>query len=220
MFLEIENLLTSDEVARLRQIAQSAPWIAGRVSNPYNITKNNFQIDINSPAYKESSQIMLTAYQRNAQFRDFAMPKHMAPPMLCKYGQGMHYGRHSDAAYENIMGQRTRFDVSSTLFLSDPDETLGGELTIHLGSTPIRIKGRPGSAIVYPSLTIHEVLPIESGERMVAITFIQSEVRDPLQRDLLYQLGEVYALEGENMEWENRIRLQHVQTSLRRMWAE
>jgi PKHD-type hydroxylase len=220
MFLEIDDLLTMDEVNRLRGIAASAPFIAGRVSNPHNISKNNFQIDVNSPAYKESSALLLDAYMRNEQFRLFAMPKIMAPPMICKYQKGMSYGRHSDSAYETVNGKRMRFDVSSTVFLGEPAQSLGGELTIHLGSQPIRIKGRPGSAVVYPSSTIHEVLPLEQGERLVAITFIESEVRDPAKRNLLYDLNEVYALEGERMEWENRIRLQHVHTSLRRMWAE
>jgi PKHD-type hydroxylase len=220
MFKEIDNLLTVDEVNRLRAIAAAAPFIAGRVSNPHNISKNNFQIDINSAAYKESSALLHSAYLRNEQFRLFALPKIMAPPMICKYQPGMSYGRHSDAAYEVVNGQKMRFDVSSTVFLGDPDKSLGGELTIHLGSQPIRIKGRPGSAVIYPSSTIHEVLPLESGERLVAITFIESEVRDPVRRELLYDLNEVYALEGETMEWENRIRLQHVHTCLKRMWAE
>ncbi|MGD9800428.1 MAG: Fe2+-dependent dioxygenase [Parvularculaceae bacterium] len=220
MFLEIDELLTRDEVEKLRAIAAAAPFVAGRVSNPHNITKNNFQIDINSPAYQESSTLLMNAYMRNEQFRLFALPKVMAPPMICKYQQGMSYGRHSDSAYEVINGRRQRFDVSSTVFLGDPTNSLGGELTIHLGSQPIRIKGKPGSAVIYPSSTIHEVLPLEQGERLVAITFIESEVRDPVRRGLLYDLNEVYALEGETMEWENRIRLQHVHTCLKRMWAE
>ncbi|MCB2096588.1 MAG: Fe2+-dependent dioxygenase [Parvularculaceae bacterium] len=220
MFLEIDELLTRDEVEKLRAIAAAAPFVAGRVSNPHNITKNNFQIDINSPAYQESSALLMNAYMRNEQFRLFALPKVMAPPMICKYQQGMSYGRHSDSAYEVINGRRQRFDVSSTVFLGDPTNSLGGELTIHLGSQPIRIKGKPGSAVIYPSSTIHEVLPLEQGERLVAITFIESEVRDPVRRGLLYDLNEVYALEGETMEWENRIRLQHVHTCLKRMWAE
>lgn len=220
MFLEIDNLLTPDEVNRLRSMASSSPFIAGRASNPHNISKNNYQIDFASPGYKESSKLLLDAYMRNEQFRLFALPKIIAPPMLARYSPGMSYGRHSDEAYATVDGKRMRFDVSSTVFIGDPKASLGGELTIHLGSQPIRIKGAPGSAVVYPSSTIHEVLSLEQGERLVAITFIESEVRDPIRRGLLYDLNEVYALEGDRMEWDNRIRLQHVHTCLRRMWAE
>ncbi|MEZ5921601.1 MAG: Fe2+-dependent dioxygenase [Parvularculaceae bacterium] len=220
MFLEIKDLLTREEVEKLRAVAATGPFVEGRVSNPHNITKNNFQIDLASPQYKESSKLMLDAMMRNEQFRLFAMPSFMAPPMICKYRPGMAYGMHSDVAYGDVAGRRMRFDVSSTIFLGDPNDSVGGELTIHLGSKIIRIKGEPGSAIVYPSSTLHQVLPLESGERLVAITFIESEVRDPIQRELLYQLNEVYALEGDNMEWDNRIRLQHVHTCLKRMWSE
>jgi len=73
--------------------------------------------------------------------------------------------------------------------------------------------------VVYPSTTIHEVLPVRSGERIVAITFVQSQIVDEKQRDLLYTLNEVAALEGLSMQWDNRIRLEHVRHSLHRMWS-
>ena len=76
-----------------------------------------------------------------------------------------------------------------------------------------------GSAVVYPSTTIHEVLPVRSGARLVAITFVQSQIVDEKQRELLYTLNEVAALEGLNMQWDNRVRLEHVRHSLHRMWA-
>ena len=46
----------------------------------------------------------------------------------------------------------------------------------------MRFKLKPGQAIVYPSDTLHEVEPVTKGERLVAITFIQSSVKDPFQR--------------------------------------
>ena len=41
------------------------------------------------------------------------------------------------------------------------------------------------------------------GERLVAITFIQSRIQDPFRRNLLFDLNEVAALEGLKMEPEN-----------------
>ena len=60
---------------------------------------------------------------------------------------------------------------------------------------------------------------MRSGERIVAITFIQSQIVDEKKRDLLYTLNEVAALEGLSMQWDNRIRLEHVGHSLHRMWS-
>jgi PKHD-type hydroxylase len=64
------------------------------------------------------------------------------------------------------------------------------------------------------------VLPVRSGQRLVAITFVQSQIADERYRDLLYTLNEVAALEGLNMQWENRVRLEHVRQSLYRIWSD
>ena len=51
------------------------------------------------------------------------------------------------------------------------------------------------------------------------ITFIESAIPDQAERELLYSLNEVHALEGLKMSWENRTRLQFVIASLHRKWA-
>ncbi len=55
--------------------------------------------------------------------------------------------------------------------------------------------------MVYPSTTLHEVRPVLSGERLVGLTFIESTIQDPGLRELLYNLDEVAALEGLQMQW-------------------
>jgi len=90
----------------------------------------------------------------------------------------------------------------------------------HLGSESVRIKGSAGSAVFYPSTTVHQVVPVTSGERLVIITFIESQIPDQLQRDMLYSLGEVRALEGLKMDWRNRTQLDYVITNLHRMWSK
>jgi PKHD-type hydroxylase len=67
---------------------------------------------------------------------------------------------------------------------------------------------------------LHEVVPVTRGERLVAITFIQSRVQDPFRRNLLYNLNEIAALEGGNMQPDNFTRMQLVQNQLMRYWAE
>jgi PKHD-type hydroxylase len=73
--------------------------------------------------------------------------------------------------------------------------------------------------IVYPSTTLHEVTPVTSGHRLVMFTFIESVIPDQFHRELLYTLNEVNALEGFNISWENRTRLNYVSGSLHRLWA-
>jgi PKHD-type hydroxylase len=163
---------------------------------------------------------MAEALHRNEAFRNFAMPRIQAPPMLAKYVPGMSYGLHSDAAILPLAGRPLRSDLSCTLFLTEPGAYEGGELSVQLGDRPLAFKGAPGSAIIYPSHTLHEVKPVTAGERLVGLTFIESNVRDPMQRELIYQLDEIAALEGLTMRWENRTRLQYVRNNLRRLWSE
>jgi PKHD-type hydroxylase len=220
MFLQIEDVLNPEEVARLRDLAASARFVDGRVSSPHSTVKNNLQIDQNHPAYAESAKLMSTALQRNTAFRTFTFPRLMAPPMLAKYTPGMTYGAHSDAAFLPLGGRPLRSDMSCTIFLGDPRTYEGGELSVHLGNRHVDFKGPPGSAIVYPSNTLHEVRPVTAGERLVGLTFIESLIPDPVNRELLYQLDEVAALEGLTMSWDNRTRLEYVRNNLRRMWGE
>jgi len=144
----------------------------------------------------------------------------IAPPLLTRYKPGMHYGAHADAAYLTLAHGTVRSELSCTIFLNEPEDYEGGALHIRLADASIRFKLRPGQAIVYPSDTLHEVEPVTKGERLVAITFIQSRVKDPFQRHMLFELNEVAALEGLKMDHQNFSRLQLVQANLLRYWGD
>ena len=219
MFLEIDNVLTSDEVAKLRTLAAGARFVDGRISSPHSTVKDNLQIDHADGAYQASSELMFAALSRNEAFRNFAFPSLVAPPLLARYRPGMKYGLHSDSAFIQLGARQLRSDLSCTLFLSDPESYEGGALSVRLGTRAMQFKLPAGSAVVYPSTTLHEVVPVTAGERLVGITFIQSQISDPELRELLFELDEVAALEGANMSWENRTRLQYVRTNLRRIWS-
>jgi len=220
MFLQIENFLTAAEVQSVVETARQAKFIDGRRSNPHNTTKDSAIGDPNDPMAQKASQIALAALQRNEEVRNFVFPQRMALPSLCRYDVGMKYGAHIDAAYLPVGTQPLRSDVSCTIFITNPSDYQGGELVAHLGSEIVRIKGKAGSAVFYPSTTVHQVVPVSSGERLVIITFIESQIPDQLQRDMLHALGEVRALEGLKMDWRNRIQLDYVIQNLHRMWSK
>ena len=219
MLLKIRNLLAPAELTRLTALSTELRFVAGRASNPANVTKDNEQADASDPRYAESVQIVSTAFSRSREFADFALPRRIAPPLLCRYEPGNKYGAHADAALIQIGAVRLRSDLSCTVFISDPASYEGGELSIMLGNQCIPFKGAPGEAIVYPSTMLHEVVPVRSGQRLVSITFIESLIADYHQRMQVYELNEIAALEGNNMQWENRARLDVVRQNLMRMWS-
>lgn len=220
MFLQIDDFLSASEVAAVAELARQAKFISGRHSNPHNVTKNNVIVDPADPHGQKSAQIALAAFQRSERARDFAFPRRIAIPQILRYGQRMSYGAHIDAAFLPVGPQPLRSDVSCTIFINDPAEYSGGELTVYLGAQEVRMRGRPGQAVLYPSTTLHEVTPVTSGERVVMITFIESQIADQAKRDLLFTLNEVRALEGLKMDWGNRTRLEYVAANLHRMWAQ
>lgn len=219
MFLELKGFLKADEVARLKELAAGVQFVDGRISNPHNQAKNNLQASEADPLYMESSRIVGDAFLRSEPFRNFAFPKHIAPPLLARYEVGMTYGAHADTSHMRFGNEVHRSDLSATVWLNPPESYDGGELVVHLGTRPVVIKGEPGSVIVYPSTHLHEVTPVRRGQRLVSITFIESMIPDEFLRTQLFELDEVAAIEGLKMSWEGRVRLEAVRNNLRRLWT-
>ena len=213
------DILTPAEVAECREIAASAPFVDGRITNPHNKAKLNEQLH-DTEAYQKSSALLLAAFGRSEEFREFAFPVVIAPPLITRYNPGMRYGEHADAAFLVVGGTTLRSDLSCTVFLNEPKDYDGGELHIRLTDADLRFKLNPGQAIVYPSDTLHQVMPVTRGERLVAITFIQSRLPDPFQRSMMFELNEVAALEGLRMAPENYSRMQLIQANLLRYWGD
>ncbi len=222
MFKIIKSLLTQDDIARLRVIGQDMKFVDGKRTNAEHPLKHNLQAprDPSDALYAESAKIVSTAYGRNREFLDFALPKMMSFPLLSRYDVGMKYGRHSDMAFMPVPPNVIlRSDLSSTAFISDPASYDGGELIIHLGSQPVPIKLDAGDAVVYPSTTLHEVSEVTSGSRLVSVSFIESLIRETDLRTLLHEFNEVAEAEKGNMTWDNRVRLEGAIQNLKRMWG-
>jgi PKHD-type hydroxylase len=219
MLLKIKNLLSAEECARLVALAGELKFVDGRISNPANTSKQNLQADSADPKYAESVQIVAGAMARSREFGSFAIPKRVAPPLMCRYEPGMKYGSHADAAIIQLQTGKIRSDLSCTVFIGDPSTYEGGELAMVLGNQTLAFKGAPGEAVVYPSTLLHEVVPVRSGQRLVSITFIESHVADQHERMQVYELNEIAALEGLRMNPESRVRLDVVRQNLLRMWS-
>lgn len=220
MFLELKGFLKPAELGRLRALASTIRFVDGRSSNPHNQTKNNLQATEANPSSSEAESLLAEAFSRSEPFRDFAFPRYIAPPLLTRYDVGMAYGPHADNSHILLGSKFLRTDVSATVWLNDPSTYDGGELVVYFGTRPVVIKGEPGSVVVYPSTQLHEVTPVRRGQRLVAITFIESRIPNEFERTQLYELGEIAALEGLKMSWDGRVRLDVVRNNLSRLWSQ
>ena len=75
--------------------------------------------------------------------------------------------------------------------------------------------------VVYPSSSLHEVAEVTRGERLVAVTWAQSYVRDERQREILASLAQVKdrmnVIAPDDIETDQ---VHHIYANLLRMWAE
>ena len=102
----ILQIMSAAEVEQCRQIAASAPFMDGKVTNPHNLAKQNEQLHDRS-AYEKSSQLLGGALMRTAEFMDFAFPVALAPPMMTRYKPGMKYGPHAEFGLHPTSGSDT-----------------------------------------------------------------------------------------------------------------
>lgn len=150
--------------------------------------KHNEQIykDPNLGA-RELEGFLIEALHASEAFQVAAFPRHVFPPTISRYRPGMEYGLHADNAFIGGAG-KLRSDLSLTLFLNDPESYDGGELIITSGAGQEEVKLLAGEAVLYPSGTLHRVNAVSRGERLAAITWVQSYVRSQEQRELLGDL--------------------------------
>jgi len=188
MILCIDQVLTSAELEQITTKLKDAEFVDGKLTAGWHAkeVKNNTQLKGNSVITQELRSVVHQALQRNRLFQAAVQPKIMRPVLFSCYEPGMYYGYHIDNA---LMGTPPmRSDVSLTLFLSSPDTYKGGELVIETSLGEQTFKLAAGSAIAYPSSTLHRVEPVTTGIRLAAITWIQSLIRDPNEREILFDL--------------------------------
>jgi PKHD-type hydroxylase len=225
MLLTIDDGLNPAELGEIRALLAQAPWSSGLATagTQAATVKNNEQVDEAAPQLAELRRIVLAALNRNTLFFTAALPARVLPPFFNRYrGATNRYGRHVDNAMRHAPGGGyLRADVSATLLLSDPQDYDGGELTIVDTFGTHGVKLAAGSLVVYPSSSVHEVTPVTRGERVACFMFIESLVRDPLQRRLLYEMDmALLALRNEVGETPPVVQLTGVYHNLLRRWAQ
>ena len=192
MMLHIPAVLTPEEVAALRQKLDASNWVDGRetVGAQGAKVKHNRQLPEHSPLSIKLGQLVLNAVRRHPLFFAAALPLRIVPPLFNSYSGGEHYGLHIDGSIREVLNAdyRLRTDLSSTLFLSDPDEYHGGELEVMDTYGTHEVKLPAGDLILYPSTSVHRVEPVTAGARLASFFWTQSMIRDDNRRAMLFDM--------------------------------
>lgn len=225
MLLHIPNVLTREQVAAMRAAIDAAEWVDGRatVGSQGAQVKRNRQLPETSPVALAQGRIIEQALAANGLFFSAALPARTMPPLFNRYAGSETYGLHVDGAARRVPGsaQWLRTDVSSTLFLCDPEDYDGGELVVVDTYGTHEVKLPAGDLILYPSTSLHRVEPVTRGERVCSFFWTQSLVRDDARRALLFEMDQaITSLRTRHGETEETVSLTGHYHNLLRMWAE
>ena len=213
--LTIANVLPDEDVTRVREGLAAAPFLSGKrtAGAAAKKVKANAQADGSDPKVKALAKFVRAALERHPVFSLYARPARWSPVMFNRYLGGDEYGFHVD---DPVMGE-VRTDLSFTLFLSDPDTYEGGALIVDGLDGEREVKPAAGSLVLYPTGALHRVTPVTSGERLAAVGWIQSLIRRPDQREILFDLSRTRASLPDS---EARLTLDKAIGNLVRLWGE
>lgn len=219
----IADVLAADDAARIRDELGQVAFRDGRETAGWHArtVKQNQQAPGRDPVVQRLRAEVDGAIASSALFQMAARPRHIMPARFSRYSEAMTYGNHVDDAVMAGPEGPMRTDVSFTLFLSNPDDYDGGELVIDTTAGEQSYKLPAGSMIVYPASTLHRVEPVTRGERIGAIGWVQSQVRDPAQREILFDLDttrrRIFDRDGKTEDFDA---VTKSLSNLLRMWAE
>jgi PKHD-type hydroxylase len=222
MIFSIDNIISPDELTEIKQVLAQAEFVDGKLTAGWHakLVKHNQQLKAGTSQRQLKTKIC-DALNRNALFQSAIRPKLIHSLLFSRYSKGMSYDTHVDNA---IMGGKSglcRSDVSFTLFLNSPQKYIGGELIIEEVQEDRSYKLDAGSVILYPSTTLHRVNPVTQGTRLVVVGWVQSQIRDESDRELLFDLDTarraIFAKSGKTPEFDL---LSKSIANLLRKWAE
>lgn len=191
MLVTIPEVLSKEDIHLVLDLMATANFREGTASagSEARRVKNNQEMFISEVETQRLNNLVMGKLVQNPTYIATAFAAKIAAPYYAKYSVGMHYGNHVDDPVMGPPNQRYRSDISLTIFLNEPDAYDGGELVISTAFGEQTIKLNAGDVVLYPSSSTHRVAEVTRGERLVAVTWLQSTVRDPAKREILYNLG-------------------------------
>ena len=216
-------VLDRDELAAIRSKLESAVFTDGAATAGWSAreVKRNLQMTLDTSEYEQCARIVRASFMRSGELQAALLPSAATSVLFNRYGQGMEYGPHVDTPIMGSMSNAVRSDIAITIFLSDPRSYDGGELTVLMNGLSSQFKLEAGAAIAYPANTLHHVTPVTRGVRDAAIIWVQSQIRDPAKRELLWDMENAKRLtfnrEGKSPVFDL---ISKSRANLLRMWAE
>lgn len=187
----LPKVLDVEQVRHIHQLLEQGEFVDGKLTAGWHAkdVKQNLQWQAHSEMMNTLNHFISERLANDTLFTTTTYPKYLAPFIVSKSLNNGYYGRHVDDAL--LAGDGiSRSDISCTIFLSDAKDYQGGELCFDYHGLDLKYKLDAGDVIIYPSTTVHEVRPVTQGCRTVAVSWIESYIRDASKREVLYDLDQ------------------------------
>jgi PKHD-type hydroxylase len=223
MLTHIRGILDQNQLAAAHQLIAAGKYSDGSSSAGMAArrVKHNEELALSQSHMSDLNNLVMNSLVNHPVYRSAALPLRIAAPYYAHYTKGMSYGEHVD---DPIMGQGSelyRSDISITIFLNSPDDYDGGELVIQTSFGEQQIKLPAGDAILYPSSSTHRVAEVSRGERLVAVSWVQSLVQEPEKRALLHDMNQAReTLLRDKPDADETRQVNQSYINLVRMWSD
>lgn len=208
--------LPAEAAQALRNATRDKEWSQGaaRTTELTGTVKRNHEL-VGDPALAAAARRAILAAPG---LTTDTIPYAMSPVKFARYGPGDGYGKHTDAPFMGAV----RTDLSVTMWLCNPSDYTGGRLIIwDRAGDENSFKPIAGTVLVYETGLRHQVEDVTAGERVVAVTWIQSRVRDLKQRHIVSRLRAAAAMaEQRGTEGELPAIIGACHSELLRLWME
>ena len=180
------QLLNNDECEALLGKLSDAEWIDGKTTagSQAQAGKINEQVKQSSPLRAEIHTYVQKKMWAHPAIKSFCLPRKLHRFLISKTSPGGGYDSHVDNAYMSS----GRSDLSFTLCLSDHKQFNGGSLEVDTVMDSVELELQQGEIVIYPSTSMHRVNKVTEGERIACVGWIESYLKNEIDRITLFQL--------------------------------
>jgi PKHD-type hydroxylase len=160
-----DNLFTEDECKEIIKIGnlldkKNATLIGDIIDKDARICKTSW-IEYCKDSEFIYKKITEAVIHLNENYFNFDLTGFAEPFQFTEYNEPDNfYGYHTDSGYNQIIRK-----LSVTLQLTPQDQYKGGDLELLYRSEPLKMEKSVGKLVVFPSYTLHRVLPVTKGTR-------------------------------------------------------
>ena len=176
------KILSDDKLKYIRQLitAKDVEWKDG------NLTVIN-QILPQKKLFETYNQdvfdIIVSDLDKDMDFNSIIVPDKTNNLIISKITEGGYYKCHLDSEFAG--------NYSTTIFLNEPDEYVGGDLQLLIDGDLKNFKLNAGWGITYTTGIPHQVLSVTEGVRYAGVFWSTSIISDPFMREIYHGLSNI-----------------------------